>query len=158
MFLSKLVLGFRMALDVRVGKYSIHSKESISFMEQLCPNDLLSVVKNELQFDFKETPPPYFEPNNKSCLQNLPVTQSQVQKWLEQGIVYRVKLFYSQNLKDSKTIMKRFGVPNISEKSFKASGVTTLLDKNTSLSLQCLWRDVDKIYERKRQSLEWRTE
>ena len=64
MFLSKLVLGFRMALDVRVGKYSIHSKESISFMEQLCPNDLLSVVKNELQFDFKETPPPYFEPNN----------------------------------------------------------------------------------------------
>ena len=92
MFLSKLVLGFRMALDVRVGKYSIHSKESISFMEQLCPNDfVLSVVKNGLQFDFTETPPPYFEPNNKSCLQNLPVAQSQVQKWMKQGIVYRVK-------------------------------------------------------------------
>ena len=44
------------------------------------------------------------------------------------------KLSYSQSLKDSKTIMKRFGVPNISEKSFKASGVTTLLDKKTSLS------------------------
>ena len=44
------------------------------------------------------------------------------------------KLSYSQSLKDSKTIMKRFGVSNISEKSFKASGVTTLLDRKTSLS------------------------
>ena len=44
------------------------------------------------------------------------------------------KLSYCQSLKDSKTIMKRFGIVDISEKSFKASGVTTLLDKKTSLS------------------------
>ena len=44
------------------------------------------------------------------------------------------KLSYSQSLKDSKTIMARFGVANISERSFEASGVTTLLDKKTSLS------------------------
>ena len=44
------------------------------------------------------------------------------------------KLSYCQSLKDSKTIMKRFGIADISEKSFKASGVTTLLDKKTSLS------------------------
>ena len=44
------------------------------------------------------------------------------------------KLSYSQSLKDSKTIMKRFGIADISKKSFKASGVTTMLDKKTSLS------------------------
>ena len=44
------------------------------------------------------------------------------------------KLSYSHSLKDSKIIMKRFGIADISEKSFKASGVTTLLDKKTSLS------------------------
>ena len=30
--------------------------------------------------------------------------------------------------------MKRYGIVDFSEKSFKASGVTTLLDKKTSLS------------------------
>ena len=44
------------------------------------------------------------------------------------------KLSYCQSLQDSKNIMKKFGVMDISEKSFKASGVTTLLDKKTSLS------------------------
>ena len=44
------------------------------------------------------------------------------------------KLSYSQSLQDSKDIMKRYGVANITEKSFKASGVTALLDKKTSLS------------------------
>ena len=44
------------------------------------------------------------------------------------------KLSYCQSLKDSKTIMKKFGITDISEKSFKASGVTTLLDRKTSLS------------------------
>ena len=44
------------------------------------------------------------------------------------------KLSYAQSLQDSKNIMKRFGITNMSEKSFKASGVTALLDKKTSLS------------------------
>ena len=44
------------------------------------------------------------------------------------------KLSYGQSLADSKEIMKRYGIVDFSEKSFKASGVTTLLDKKTSLS------------------------
>ena len=44
------------------------------------------------------------------------------------------KLSYGQSLLDSKEIMKRYGIVNFSEKSFKASGVTALLDKKTSLT------------------------
>ena len=81
-----------MTLKVKVGKFSIHSEESIAFMERLHPSDyVLSIMKNGLQFDLSETPPPYFEPNNKSCLDNLSVAQIQVEKWLKLGIVYRVK-------------------------------------------------------------------
>ena len=80
-----------MPLNVTVGQYSIHSRESIEFMSRLNPSDyVLSIMKNGLQFDLKETPPPYFEPNNKSCLDNLSVAQSKVQKWLEKGIIYKV--------------------------------------------------------------------
>ena len=53
-------------------------------MERLNPSDyVLSIMRHGLQFDLKETPPPYFEPNNQSCIQNLSVAQSQVEKWLE---------------------------------------------------------------------------
>ena len=83
---------FRMTLNVKVGSFSIHSQDSISFMERLNPSDyVLSIMRHCLQFDLKETPPPYFEPNNQSCIQNLSVAQSQVEKWLKLGIVYEVK-------------------------------------------------------------------
>ena len=81
-----------MTLNVKVGSFSIHSQDSISFMERLSPSDyVLSIMRHGLQFDLKETPPPYFEPNNQSCIQNLSVAQSQVEKWLKLGIVYEVK-------------------------------------------------------------------
>ena len=81
-----------MTLNVKVGSFSIHSQDSISFMERLNPSDyVLSIMRHGLQFDLKETPPPYFEPNNQSCIQNLSVAQSQVEKWLKLGIAYEVK-------------------------------------------------------------------
>ena len=72
---------FRMSLNVKIGKFSIHSSESIAFMESLNPSDYV----------LSSPPPPYFEPNNKSCLDNLSVAQSKVKKWSSQGIVYQVK-------------------------------------------------------------------
>ena len=44
------------------------------------------------------------------------------------------KLSYSQSLKDSKELLEQYGVKEVSEKSFKASGVTVLLDKKTSIT------------------------
>ena len=40
---------------------------------------------------------------------------------------------YSQILKDTKYLTSEYGYENVTEKSFKASGVTVLLDKNTPL-------------------------
>ena len=44
------------------------------------------------------------------------------------------KLSYSQSLKDTKELLSAHGIENASEKSFKASGVTVLLDKKASLT------------------------
>ena len=80
-----------MSLNVKVGKFSIHSQESIEFMKNLGPDEyVLQIMQEGLKLDFDEIPPPYWEPNNASCLNNLSTAQSKVNKWLEQGIVYRV--------------------------------------------------------------------
>ena len=44
------------------------------------------------------------------------------------------KLSYSQSLKETKELLKRFGYNDASEKSFKASGVTVLLDSQVPLT------------------------
>lgn len=44
------------------------------------------------------------------------------------------KLSYSQSLKDTKDLLATHGINSASEKSFKASGVTILLDKKASLT------------------------
>ena len=44
-----------------------------------------------------------------------------------------MKLSYSQSLQDSKKLLEQFGITDVSEKSFKASGVTVLLDKKTPI-------------------------
>ena len=44
-----------------------------------------------------------------------------------------LKLPYNQALKDTKDLTSEFGYENVTEKSFKASGVTVLLEKNTPL-------------------------
>ena len=81
-----------MSLNVKVGKFSIHSKESIEFMKKLDPSDeVLSIMQNGLKFELTEPPLPYFAPNNKSCVDNMSSAQTKVSKWLKQGIVYQVK-------------------------------------------------------------------
>ena len=88
---NKFLLFSRMSLNVKVGKFSIHSQESIEFMKNLGPDEyVLQIMQEGLKLDFDEIPPPYWEPNNASCLNNLSTAQSKVNKWLEQGIVYRV--------------------------------------------------------------------
>lgn len=80
-----------MSLNVKVGKYSIHSAESIEFMEKLDPDPLvLAIMKNGLKFDFSQDPPSYFEANNKSCLQHLSIAQAKVEKWQAKGYCYEV--------------------------------------------------------------------
>ena len=44
------------------------------------------------------------------------------------------KLSYAQSLKDSKDLLLCHGIDGVTEKSFKASGVTVLLDKKTSIT------------------------
>ena len=71
----KSLLSFRMSLEVKVRKFSIHSPESISFIERLDPSQyVLSIMRHGLQFDLKETPPPYFEPNKQQVLYSEPVS------------------------------------------------------------------------------------
>ena len=43
-------------------------------------------------------------------------------------------LSYTSSLKDTKELLTEHGFAGVSEKSFKASGVSALLDKKTSLS------------------------
>ena len=45
----------------------------------------------------------------------------------------QTNLAYQQALKDSKELTTKFGYQNVTEKSFKSSGVTVLLDKKTPL-------------------------
>lgn len=46
----------------------------------------------------------------------------------------KLSLSYTASLKDTKELLTKHGVNGASEKSFKASGVSALLDKKTSLS------------------------
>ena len=61
-------------------------------MRKLDPDPMvLSIMKEGLKFDFAEIPPPYFEKNNKSCLENLEIAQEKIEKWLKKGIIYEVR-------------------------------------------------------------------
>ena len=81
-----------MSLSVSVGKYSIHSAEAVAFVRKLEPEEIvLSIMEEGLKFDFLEVPPPYFEKNNRSCLENLEVAQTTTEKWLKKGFIYEVK-------------------------------------------------------------------
>ena len=77
---------------VRVGKHSIHSPEAIRFMEERITTDpyVLDILKEGLKLDFVTPPGPYYEPNNRSCLDNLEVAQQKVAGWLAAGSVKEV--------------------------------------------------------------------
>ena len=48
-------------------------------------------MKEGLKFQFTSDPGPYYEPNNRSCLENLEVVQDKVAGWLKSGAVKEVK-------------------------------------------------------------------
>ena len=95
-FSKSLAINFHhfqsMSRNVRVGQYSIHSRESIEFYRSLNASvETISILEHGLKLDFKEVPQAYFEENNRSCIENLQVAQSKVKKWEELGVVYKVK-------------------------------------------------------------------
>ena len=81
----------QMSLDARVGQFSIHSPESIKFMEKIFADEfVLNTMKHGLRPEFTSEPGPYYEPNNKSCLDNLSIAQSKVEGWLKMGLLTEV--------------------------------------------------------------------
>ena len=74
------------------GKLSIHSPESIQFMESIdAPLFVISILKQGLKLPFhKGKPPNYYEPNNRSAKIHEDVLRQKVTKWSEQGYCHRV--------------------------------------------------------------------
>ena len=75
-----------------LGKLSIHSSESIAFMESIgAPQFVLSILKQGLKLPFHHgLPLDYCEPNNRSAKLHAGVLREKVSKWLEQGYCHRV--------------------------------------------------------------------
>ena len=76
------------------GKLSIHSPESISFMESIgAPKLVISILRDGLKLPFhRGLPPRYSEPNNASAKLHAGVLRKKVAKWLEQGYCHRVPI------------------------------------------------------------------
>ena len=66
---------------------SCNSSDSFITVDQF----VLDVMKEGLKFQFTSDPGPYYEPNNRSCLENLEVVQDKVAGWLKSGAVKEVK-------------------------------------------------------------------
>ena len=80
-----------MALNSKVGKFSIHSDEAIKYMEKLHPApSVLDIMKNGLRLPFVTLPGPYYETNNHSCLANIEVARKKVAGWLKAGNIREV--------------------------------------------------------------------
>ena len=78
-------------LSIRVGERSIHSRESLAFMEKCSPApEVLAIMKHGLKLPFTREPPPYYEENNKSCMDNIQVARKKVKQWTKEGFVTEV--------------------------------------------------------------------
>ena len=76
---------------VYVGKFSIHSPDAIKFMERITTDSyVLDTLKEGLKLDFVDQPGPYYEANNRSCLDNLEIAQQKVASWVAAGFVKEV--------------------------------------------------------------------
>ena len=88
-----------------------------------------------------------YRPNNLLCPRLIFQTYISIMKFANPGDILNcrltrngkearpnTKLSYSQSLQDSKNLLKQYGIEEVSEKSFKASGVTVLLDKKTPIT------------------------
>ena len=78
----------------RVGRFSIHDDISIKFMKRLNPDpEVLQIMEQGLRFTFttdERSIPPYHEPNNKSCTDNIEVAVKKIQSWEERGFIVKV--------------------------------------------------------------------
>ena len=76
------------------GKLSIHSNQSIAFMESVgAPKMVQSILRDGLKLPFNRGPPPrYSEPNNASAKVHAGVLRKKVQNWQEQGYCHRVPI------------------------------------------------------------------
>ena len=88
-----------------------------------------------------------YRPNDLLCPKLVFQTYFRIMKFTDPGDILNcrlsrngkearpnTKLSYSQSLQDSKDLLRQHGITEVSEKSFKASGVTVLLDKKTSIT------------------------
>ena len=77
--------------ESRDGRLSIHSGQSIAFMKTLNPPELLvSILEDGYKLPIRMPIPDYYEPNNKSALENIDVLRAKVFKWEAAGYCHRV--------------------------------------------------------------------
>ena len=81
----------RLPWESNDGRLSIHSKQSISFLQTLDPPQLLlTILKDGYKLPIQGPVPEYYEPNNKSALENMDFLRSKVRKWELAGYCHRV--------------------------------------------------------------------
>ena len=81
----------RLPWESNDGRLSIHSKQSIYFLQTLDPPQLLlTILKDGYKLPIQGPVPEYYEPNNKSALENMDFLRSKVRKWELAGYCHRV--------------------------------------------------------------------
>ena len=74
------------------GKLSIHSNDSIKFMENIgASQHVLNILRNGLLLPLHSTPPPYREDNNKSAKIHSEFLRDKIKTWEQVGYCYQVK-------------------------------------------------------------------
>ena len=79
----------------RVGQYSIHDEASIKFMKKLDPEpQVIQIMEEGFRLPFttdEKKIPPYYEPNNRSCVDHVKVSVKKIKSWEENGFIVRVQ-------------------------------------------------------------------
>jgi hypothetical protein len=72
---------------------SIHSEASIAYYRDELDADqwVLDVLQNKYRIPFKETPPPYCEPNNQSAVRHKTVLWKKMKEWEKAGFCMKVE-------------------------------------------------------------------
>jgi hypothetical protein len=82
----------REGFEVPTGKLSIHSKESIWFMEKILKAGSwqMKVIREGYKPQFSAQPPRYRERNNRSARNEMETVRSKVKEWEEAGYITRL--------------------------------------------------------------------
>ena len=79
----------------RVGQYSIHDEASIKFMKKLDPEpQVIQIMEEGFRLLFttdEKNIPPYYEPNNKSCVDHVDVAMKKIKSWEENNFIVKVQ-------------------------------------------------------------------